>query len=97
VADAVRVIEYQVLPWADLDGMGDLPVRLKSTMGESPHVGILRCVTQGGRKVTFAGDANATNLLVKTGEASNPAGALIAKREFPVMMEGWPFRTAAAR
>ena len=90
----MRVIEYQVLPWADLDGMGDLPVMLKNAMGESPQVGILRCVTRSGRKVTFAGDADATNVLVKTGQASNPAGALIAKREFPVMMEGWPFRTA---
>jgi len=72
--------------------MGGLPTLLKGAMGELPQVGILRCVTKGGRKVTFAGHADATNVLVKTGEASNPAGALIAKKEFPVMMEGWPFR-----
>jgi hypothetical protein len=87
-----RVIEYQVLSWADLDGMGDLQVQLKEAMGVAPRVGILRCVTANGRKVTFAGGANATKEVVRSGAASHPQGIAVANKDFPVVLEGWPFR-----
>jgi hypothetical protein len=91
-ADAVRVIEYEVLAWTDLSRMGDVPTLLREAIGEVPHVGILRCVTMDGRRVTFIGDADATAELVRSGAAGNPAGARIPKKAFPVMLEGWPHR-----
>jgi hypothetical protein len=87
----IRVIEYQVLPWAELDRLGDVQQHVKEAMGVAPDVGILRCVTKDGRKVTFVGDANSTNDLVASGAASNPQGFAIAKRDFP-LLEEWPFR-----
>jgi hypothetical protein len=42
--------------------------------------------------VTFVGDANSTNGLVSSDAASNPQGVTIAKKDFPVMLEGWSFR-----
>jgi hypothetical protein len=45
-----------------------------------------------GRKVTFVGDAYATEELVSSGAASKPAGIAISKKDFPVMLEGWPYR-----
>jgi hypothetical protein len=87
-----RVIEYQVLSWADLDGMGDLQVQLKKAMGVAASVGILRCVTANGRKVTLAGGAKATKEVVRSGAASHPDGIAVANKDFPVLLEGWPFR-----
>jgi hypothetical protein len=92
VTAATRIIEYQVLSWGDLDGMGDLQVQLKEAMGMKPHVGILRCATVGGKKVTFAGDAAATSELVSSGAASNPEGIAISKSAYPVSIDGWPYR-----
>jgi hypothetical protein len=87
-----RVIEYQVLSWADLDGMGDLQGQLKKAMGVAPSIGILRCVTASGRKVTLAGGAKATKEVVRSGAASHPDGIAVANKDFPVLLEGWPFR-----
>ncbi len=86
------VIEYQVLSWADLDGMGDLQVQLGEAMGVKSHVGILRCAAEDGTKVTFAGDAATTSELVRSGAASNPEGIAISKSAYPVSIDGWPYR-----
>jgi hypothetical protein len=92
VSGNIRIIEYQILCWTHLDGMGDLQLQVKESMGVTRHVGILRCVAANGNQVTFAGDGDATRELVRTGAASNPQGIAIAKKDFPVMLEGWPFR-----
>jgi hypothetical protein len=86
------VIEYEIISWADLDGMGDLAVRLKEAMGRAPQVGIIRCASKDGHKVTFASCAKATKELVKSGAASNPDGIAIPENVFPVMLAGWPYR-----
>jgi hypothetical protein len=90
-----RIIEYEVVPWAGLSGMGDLPTLVTDAMGAVSHVGILRCITDGGRKVTFVGQADATVELVRSGAASNPNGVNLSKKSFPVMLEGWPYRFRA--
>jgi hypothetical protein len=92
VATGVRIIEYEVVYWSDLDVMGDLPTLLSDSMTIGSSVGFLRCVTDDGRKVTFAGDADATKQLVTSGVASRPSGVAIPKKDFPVMLEGWPHR-----
>jgi hypothetical protein len=91
VAGSVRVIEYEVVYWSDLDAMGDLSRMLADAMTIGSSVGFLRCVADDGRKVTFAGDADATKQLVTSGVASR-AGIAIPKKDFPVMLEGWPHR-----
>jgi hypothetical protein len=83
-----RIIEYQVVPWSDLLAMGDLSSLVTNAMGTVTQVGILRCVTNDGKRVTFVGRADATNALVASGAASNPAGVAIPKKSFPVMLEG---------
>jgi hypothetical protein len=92
VAASVRIIEYEVVYWSDLDVMGDLPTLLADSMTIGSSVGFLRCVTRDGRKVTFAGNAQATKLLISSGAASQPSGVAIPKKDFPVMLEGWPHR-----
>jgi len=87
-----RVIEYQGLSWADLDRTGDLPALVKEAMGNVLQVGILRCVTEGGGKVTLAGEAEVTRELVRSGAASTQAGIAIMKKDFPVILRSWPYR-----
>jgi hypothetical protein len=72
--------------------MGDLPLLLKEALGAAPQVGFIRCVTDQGRKVTFASGAKATKQLIRSGAASDPNGVVISKDDFPVMLEGWPYR-----
>ena len=54
--------------------------------------GVLETELGDGRKVTFAGDAQATKQLISSGAASRPSGTAIPKKDFPVMLEGWPHR-----
>jgi hypothetical protein len=93
----VRIIEYEIVSWGDLDQMGELSDLLSDTMIVGSQVGVLRCVAQERRRVTFAGDAEATRKLVASTAASSPTGVAIAKRDFPVMLEGWPFRFRNAK
>jgi hypothetical protein len=88
----VRIIEYEILYWSDLEQMGDLAARLHGDMSVGSDVGILRCVAGPGRQVTFAGHADATRALVSGVGASNPKGVTLLKKDFPVMLEGWPYR-----
>jgi hypothetical protein len=90
VTGSVRIVEYEVVHWSDLDEMGNLPTLLADAITTTSSVGIVRCVTHDGRKVTFAGDAKATKELITSGAASRPSGTAIAKKDFPVMLEGWP-------
>jgi hypothetical protein len=92
VSGGIRIIEYEIVAWTDLDRMGDLSSLLSDVMKIGSYVGILRCTADNGRKVTFLGDAGATSQLVSSGAASNPTGVAIAKKDFPVMVEGWPYR-----
>ena len=95
MATTTRVIEYEIISWSDLDAMGDLPMRLKGALGDAHQVGLLRCVTARGSKVTFASSAKATKELIKSGAASNPKEIAISKKDFPVMLDGWPYRLRA--
>ena len=91
----IRVIEYEIVPWDDLDRMGDLISLLDESIKVNSPVGIMRCVTEVGRKVTFVGTADETEKLVKSGAASKPEGIALPKKAFPVMLEGWPYRLRA--
>jgi hypothetical protein len=92
VSGGARIIEYEIVDWDELVKMGDLPILLGESMPAGSLVGILRCVTTNHRKVTFAGDAAAARQLIASGAASNPRGIQISKKEFPVMLVGWPYR-----
>jgi hypothetical protein len=92
VSGGARIIEYEIVSWAELAQMGDLCTLLAQNMTIGSSVGILRCVTRTRRKVTFAGDADVARTLVASGAASNPAGIEISKKAFPVMLVGWPYR-----
>jgi hypothetical protein len=72
--------------------MGDLVTLVSASMGVVNQVGIIRCVVENGRRVTFIGDAQATSKLVKIDGAGTSSGVNVAKKDFPVMLEGWPYR-----
>jgi hypothetical protein len=91
-AGGVRIIEYEILLWSDLEALGDLFALLSGSMQPGSDVGILRCVVDDGRKVTFAGDGGATRALVARRTVGTPNGVALRKKDFPVMMEGWPYR-----
>ncbi len=90
MADKVRIIEYEIVAWADLLLMGSLAAIVEGKMGVVPEVGVLRCTARGLTKVTFIGQSAATRALVASGKAADPSGLLLPKKDFPVMMEGWP-------
>jgi hypothetical protein len=90
-----QIIEYEIVPWSDILQMGDLGTLLADSMGAGTQVGILRCVVEDGRRVTFVGDARATSKLVRIDGAGTSSGVRIEKKDFPVMLEGWPFRLRA--
>ena len=87
-----RIIEYQIVLWADLSTMGNFQSLAQDALGSVAEVGILRCVTEDDRRLTFLGDAAATQELVRSGAASNPDGVALAKKLFPIMLAGWPHR-----
>jgi hypothetical protein len=88
----VRIIEYEILYWTDLEQMGDLAELLRTDLEPGSEVGILRCVANPDRKVTFVGRAAATRELVASVGAGSPKGIALLKKDFPVMLEGWPYR-----
>lgn len=92
MSGGIRIIEYEVVPWSDLDRMGDLATLLKKVMQIGSTVGILRAVTEDDERVTFVGNAGVTERLVSSGAASDPTGVAIPKDEFPVVLTGWPYR-----
>ena len=72
--------------------MGNLPVLVKKAMGDVYQVGILRCATEAGTKMTLVGDAVATKELVRSGAASDPTEIAALKNHFPVILRDWPYR-----
>jgi hypothetical protein len=88
----MRVIEYEIVTWADLLNLGSWAELVESKMGTVAAVGVLRCATRTTTKVTFIGDAEATRELIKSGKAGNPVGVSISKEKFPIMLSGWPHR-----
>ena len=90
MADKVRIIEYEIVAWADLCLMGSLAAIVEEKMGVVPDVGVLRCTVRGMTKLTFIGKSAATRALVASGKAGDPSGVPLPKKDFPVMLEGWP-------
>jgi hypothetical protein len=87
-----QIIEYEIVSWSDLAQMGHLSTLVSQAMGAVARVGILRCVIENDTKVTFVGDAGATSKLVRMDGAGAQPGVRISKKDFPVMLEGWPHR-----
>ena len=73
--------------------MGDLATPLTYSVKVGSLVGIFRCVTENGLKVTFVDDANSTRELVNSGTASELTGIAIPKDALLPMQEGWPYRS----
>ena len=92
MSGGTRIIEYEVVPWTDLDRMGDLVTLLNKFIKIGSSVGILRAITEDEERVTFVGNAEAMTKMVSSGAASNPAGIAIPMDEIPVILTGWPYR-----
>ncbi len=92
MSGGIRTIEYEVVPWSDLSEMGDLAMRVSVAMGKVTSVGILRGIAEDGERVAFLGNAEVTTKMVSSGATSDPAGITKPRREFPVVLTGWPCR-----
>lgn len=84
----VRAIEYEIVPGAEI-ARTDLPEADIERLAHRHQVAVLRCVNGGGEKVTALGDAGRFRELLASGEARDPAGMRLPKREFPVVVPGW--------
>jgi hypothetical protein len=91
--DRIRVIEYEILYWDELEEMEEISEVVVRNMGRLVEVGVLRCTLLPRTKVTLVGGADATRALIATGEASKPRGMPVSKADFPVMIDGWHHRT----
>jgi hypothetical protein len=95
MTNKLRVIEYEFMLWEDLERLLDLVDLVEAKMGRVPEVSILRCTAREDAKVTLVGTVAATRTLIESGRASRPGGVVIAKSDFPVMINGWPYRFGA--
>jgi len=93
-ATRARVIEYEILTWADSERISALAGQSHSQLRVVPEVAVLRGVDEAGQKLTFLGDAAHTREILRTGAASDPGGTLLSVDKFPVVRPGWPFRLA---
>jgi hypothetical protein len=85
----VRAIEYEILPRVELVSIGLTRAAVES-LGTRTQVAVLRCVDGHGEKLTAVGDADRFRCILASGEASDPAGMKLQRREFPVVVRGWP-------
>jgi hypothetical protein len=92
----VRVIEYEFMLWEELESWETLAQQIVTKMGRPAEVGILRCTTRSDTKITLVGGADATRSVIESGEANKPSGVVIARSDFPVMIQGWPSRLGGA-
>jgi hypothetical protein len=58
-------------------------------LGDVTQVALVRCVDTSGTKLTAFGDCDHLRRLLESGEASNPAGMVLSKQTFPVVLPGW--------
>jgi hypothetical protein len=89
VSMKMRVIEYEILTWAESRRITVLKMPVKPV---GPEIGVLRCVDPGGQKLTFNGSATVARRLVASGRASDPGGVELTKDKFPIVRDGWPGR-----
>lgn len=85
----VRPIEYEIVPRSQAASIGlgsDTVARYLSFVDE---VAVLRCVDDDGEKLTAVGYADHLRTLLRSGEASDPAGMKLLKSGFPVVVSGW--------
>lgn len=86
----VRAIEYEILPKGKATSIGLSIDAVEKYLGSLTQVAVLRCVDDRGEKLTALGDAAYLRDLLASGEASNPAGMMLMRRGFPVVIRGWP-------
>ncbi len=84
----VRAIEYEIVPKNTMAKIG-VPQAEIERLGPEPEVAVLRCIAPDGDKLTALGDARRLRKLLASGEAGDPAGMRLRKREFPVVLRGW--------
>lgn len=85
----IRPVEYEVLPQTQVETLGlasEMVAKYLSSVGE---VAVLHCVDDRGEKLTAIGYADHLQKLLRSGEASEPAGMRLHKSGFPVVVRGW--------
>jgi hypothetical protein len=86
----VRPIEYDLVPKSEAAKIGLTADAVTDHLGSMTRVGVLRCVTAGGEKVTAVCDGDHLRTLLASGEASRPSGMILTRQAFPVVIDGWP-------
>jgi hypothetical protein len=85
----VRAIEYEMVTVSRAVRMSLAARQVKEHLGNASEVAVLRCVNDHGERLTAFGDSDHLRRLLKSGEASDPAGMTLRRETFPVVLEGW--------
>jgi hypothetical protein len=93
MSNKIRVIEYEFLYWEELELTDAVVQMVEDRLGRMTEVGVLRCTDRAGAKVTIIGGVEACRGLISNENAGRPGGVPIAKSAFPVIIDGWLYRT----
>jgi hypothetical protein len=69
--------------------MGPVSDLVAKRLRSVSEVAIMRCVDDRGVKLTAVGYADRLRTLLRSGEASDPAGMTLLSSGFPVVVQGW--------
>lgn len=83
----VRPIQYEIVSRSEAEGIE--PDVVASQLSALTEVAVLRCVDEGGKKLTALGDADHLRALLRSGVASDPHGMRLLRLGFPVVLQGW--------
>jgi hypothetical protein len=85
----VRPIDYDFMSLDEAASMGLLTPGSVRRGGTRSTLAVVRCVDERGERLTAIGVARHFRALLASGEASEPCGVVLSKKEFPVVLPGW--------
>jgi hypothetical protein len=89
VEPRVRAIQYEICPRERALEIGVSAATLDRHLEDVSEIAPLRCVNRQGEKLTAVGRADRVRELLRSGQAGDPTGMLLAPEAFPVVVYGW--------
>jgi hypothetical protein len=87
---SVRTIEYEIVPTSQVVNAGLTTDPVGVHLRTLDQIAVLKCVDHRGEKVTAVGNPDTLRTLLENGDASDPAGMTLSRKEFPLVLPGWP-------
>lgn len=85
----VRAISYEIVSLTQAGEFGLSIDQFRREFLEAREIGVMRVVDHHGAKFTLLGPALSLQHLIATGRASDPAGMVPKRKDFPVVVAGW--------